>query len=407
MPFQRSRTSLSASRHSILFGVALSWFLLFPSLGLFQKYLGTTRALVCMAIGVALFARLATTRWFAAPSREEIDRGWMSTTTAVLFAVLVLGFVVFYPMTNTAAAGQSPSSVSIGGGGSDRDESLQLGIRELVAGRYPYYQTTPLDNFVTQLPGSLLLAVPFAWLGNAVWQNLFWFGVFIVFVGSVFQSERTTALVIALTVFASPVVLQDFLTGGDLGVNTITILIGMFLMITLAPDVSAATWKKITVAAFTGIALSSRLNFLLLMPPLFAAMARRAGLREAVWYVGVAALAFAAVTLPFYLYDPAHFAPLNLHNRFNQFEGEVRGGSILFPALSLVVSVIVSFYSGNRTVRVWLLQSGFVLTLPVVFLVGVATIRAGRLNFLFTDYALAGAFFGAMGAGLSIFGREL
>jgi hypothetical protein len=43
-----------------------------------------------------------------------------------------------------------------------------------------------------------------------------------------------------------------------------------------------------------------------------------------------------------------------------------------------------------------------VLALPVVFLVALATTRAHALNFLFTDYALAGLFFGGTGAALSV-----
>jgi hypothetical protein len=211
---------------------------------------------------------------------------------------------------------------------------------------------------------------------------------------------------LALTIFGSPVVLQDFVTGGDLGANAVTILIAMLLLVKLVPDPLVANWKKFVLAIFTGIALSSRLNYLLLVPLLLAVLARRAHARDAFVYVGVVGSAFLAVTLPFYWYDPAGFAPLYLHNRFTQFEGEVSSGGWLFPGLSLLFSVLVSLHPANRSVRVWLIQCGLVLTLPVVFLVALATTRFGRPNFSFTDYALAGVFFGGIGAGLSLVRRD-
>jgi uncharacterized membrane protein len=200
-------------------------------------------------------------------------------------------------------------------------------------------------------------------------------------------------------------VLHDLVTGGDLGVNAITILLGMLSILRLAPN--AASWKKVGAAVFTGIALSSRLNYLLLVPPLFAAVARRAGLREAFVCVLAISLAFTAVTLPFYWYDPAGFAPWSLHNKFIQFDGEVPNSGFLFPVLSLLFSAIVALYPGNRAVHVWLMQCGLVLALPVVFLVALATVRSHSPNFIFTDYALAGVFFGGMGAGLHVLHSEL
>ena len=325
-------------------------------------------------------------------------------TLVAQYAVLIGAFVILYPLSNSHAR---PSIFHAAiEGGSDRDESLNLGVGELLAGRYPYYRTTQLQNPVTQLPGSLILAVPFALLGNAAWQNFFWLAVFFGLVRYVFGRNRLAAGFIALTMFGCPVVLQDFVTGGDLGVNAITILIGMFLMVTFAPDASTARWKTIGAAAFTGIALSSRLNYLLLVPPLFAAVARRAGLTDAFTGLLVIGLVFGAVTLPFYWHDPSGFAPLYLHNKFSQFDGEVHNGGILFPILSLLFSLVVSWYPGNHDVRVWLIQSGLVLTLPVVFLVALASVRVHAPNFVFADYALAGVFFGGLGAGMSLLRRS-
>jgi hypothetical protein len=84
----------------------------------------------------------------------------------------------------------------------------------------------------------------------------------------------------------------------------------------------------------------------------------------------------------------------------------VHHGRILFPVLSFLFSAIVAMYPGNRAVAGWLIQSGAVLTLPVIFLVALATARAGAPNFVFADYALPAAFFGSLGVGLKVFEYE-
>jgi hypothetical protein len=367
-------------------GIELSWFLLFPSLGVFQKYLGTNAALAYFGIGSLVLIAIGVRGPILASRIKTISRPWTRLATAVLFGGLVVAFALIY------------ASV---GNGNDRGESVIVGARALLTGHYPYYETTRFHNVVTQMPGSLLLAMPFAMLGNAVWQNIFWLAALFVVARALFASDQLALGIIMLMLFASPAALQDFVTGGDLGATAIALLVGMLLLVTLVPDNSEATWKKVAAAALTGMALSSRMNDFLLIPPLFAALSRRARVVDAVFYLGVVGLVFAAVTLPFYWYDPVEFAPLHLHNKFAMF-GEVPNGWILFPTLSLLASVVIASHPGNRTVRGWLIQSAFVMAVPVVFLVGLTTYRGSRLSFVFSDYALASVFLGGIGSALRI-----
>lgn len=388
---------------SALTGAALAWFLLLPSLGVVQRYLGTAAAWAYLGTGFALFVSLAVG---VSPGKRPTvhDRRWVSPAIAVLFATIVVAFCILYPLSNADhVPWRADTTVT---GGSDRDESLQVGVRELLAGRYPYYQSTPLTNPVTQMPGGLLLAVPFALLGNAVWQNLFWFGAFFAFARFLFGRDRPAVAFIILAVVGCPAVMRDFVTGGDLGVNAITIFLGMFLIVAFAPDNTVASWKKIGAAAFTGVALASRMNYLLLLPPLLAAVARRAGRTDALTCALLTGGAFAAVTLPFYWHDPSGFAPFYLHNKFSQFDGEFHNGGILLPGLGLLFSLMVAFHPANQTVRGWLVQSGLVIAFPVVVLMALASVRAHGPNFVFSDYALAATFFGGIGASLSIFRPE-
>ncbi|HEX7796620.1 MAG TPA: hypothetical protein VF456_19795 [Vicinamibacterales bacterium] len=377
-------TATNAAGVGALAGAELALFLLFPSLGIVQKYLGIAGAFAYFGIGGVLLIALSVRGLPFASEIKAIGRPWIRLAIVLMFVVLAIAFVTFY-----ASAGN----------GNDRGDSLNVGIHELLAGRYPYYQTTQFNNVVTQMPGSLLLATPFALLGNAAWQNLFWLGVLFVIARSLLGGDHGALMVMALILLGSPAVLHDLVTAGDLGASTIALLMGMLTLVTLAADVSAATWKKFTAAAFTGIALSSRMNYLLLVPPLFAALLRRASVADAIRYSCVTGMAFAAVTLPFYWHDPVAFAPLHLHNKFAMF-GEVPSGWILFPAISLLASVLISMHSGNRTVRGWLIQSALVMMIPVVFLVALGTYRLRRPDFLFADYAIASVIPGVIGIAL-------
>ena len=55
-----------------------------------------------------------------------------------------------HPMANSGS-----SSSGVRGGGSDRDEALQVGGEALLAREFPYYRSTHLGNPISQMPGSL------------------------------------------------------------------------------------------------------------------------------------------------------------------------------------------------------------------------------------------------------------
>ena len=384
--------------------VALAGFLLFPSAGIAQKYLHTAGAFAYLGLGswvlieVGLRAPAVRSRLLA------IDRRWVPWAAGLTFAGLVAAFVVLYPLANAGSV-SALSLSSRDGGGSDRDESLNLGAAELLAGRYPYSPRTHLGNPVTQMPGALLLAVPFRLLGNAAWQNLFWMAVFVGLARWRFGDTRLALGFLWLLLLASPVALQDFVTGGDLGANSIMVLTALLLLVEWVPDPSAAAYQRIGAALFTGVAFSSRLNFLLLAPLLFAALARRAGARAAAGYLALAGLAFAAVTLPFWWHDPAGFAPLRLHNKFALFDAPLLPGSgLLFPGASLLFALLLACRPGNQEVSTWLMHCGLVQALPLALAVVLASAWAKWPNFTIADYGPVCLYFGALGAGLRLFG---
>src|SRR6476620_4337386 len=205
-------------------------FVLFPSLGIIQKYFRTRGALVYLAIALLLFVA-AVRRNAGLHSRiEALDRRWAWRLASALFVALVVAFAVLYPMSNSGERSWISTS-GIAGGGSDRDESLNLGVVELLHGRYPYYAVTQLGNPVSQMPGSLVLAVPFVLLGNAALQNLAWCAIYFFISVRLIGDVRQALALVVLLLAAGPVVFQDLVTGGDLIANSVMVLGAMMLVL--------------------------------------------------------------------------------------------------------------------------------------------------------------------------------
>jgi hypothetical protein len=131
----RALVTFPVSRFTVA-GVLLAWFLIFPSLGILQKYAGARGAL---AYSVGVTALLMLLAW-RGPAVGSWLRAQHRSTARWTLAVLCLGlavlFAVLYPLANSGSASWlSPSGIV--GGGSDRDEALNLGVQALLHGRYP------------------------------------------------------------------------------------------------------------------------------------------------------------------------------------------------------------------------------------------------------------------------------
>ena len=140
--------------------------LVIPSLDQVHKYagwLGVAAYLAVTASAVALVPRLRA----LVLRLTERQSAWLGAAT--LLAV-TLALVALYPVAQSLAIGP----------GSDSDDAHNVAVREMLHGRYPYYARTYLGNAVHDLPGFLLLSVPFVLLGNSAYANLFWLGAFLL-----------------------------------------------------------------------------------------------------------------------------------------------------------------------------------------------------------------------------------
>ena len=107
----------------------------------------------------------------------------------------------------------------------------------------------------------------------------------------------------------SPTVVQSLLLGGDRVANTLFVLLLMVFFIDSVTKTDAAPGRTILAALLLGLGLSSRGNFLFLVPLALPQLVAGAGVRRAAWSLAVAAAGFVAVTAPFYFADPDGFTP--------------------------------------------------------------------------------------------------
>jgi hypothetical protein len=345
-------------------GNASLWIVLvFPSSLAVHKYLGWDGTIAYMgivALAVALRARLL---------RHVSGRAllWLA---ALMSVGVVAAFLAGYPIANV----QTP------GAGSDDDDALNLGAAAVLGGHFPYRQTTYLGNVLHHLPGAYILAAPFTALGTSALQNLFWLAAFFATVNRV--AGRRAALELLVLVFALDVdVIHQVVTGTGYLANAIFVVLGLWWLVRTAHrDAAAIAW---------GLTLASRANFLFLLPLAFGYLQHQAGWKPAWRAATLSAATVAALTLPYYLYDPSHFAPLEAADRvlvFNQLAPHL--GVALIAAMAALAAAL-SFRSTDLPAL--FRNCAVVQAFPVVAGVVLVSLRDRHVDL---SYARYGSFFG-------------
>jgi hypothetical protein len=163
-------------------------------------------------------------------------------------------------------------------------------------------------------------------------------------------------------------------------------------------------WNRIVPAIFLGVALSSRANFVLLLPLVFSAMVRIAGWRPAVKYAAISGTMFLLLTVPFYLYDPQAFSPLYAAGKLGQFEPVLPFAGWGIPVATLIVALILAFLQpASRGPGILLGNCAIVLAFPVLCGIVLFSVMTASPNFRFASYGTFFLFFGVVALWSSLF----
>jgi hypothetical protein len=296
--------------------------------------------------GLGLFcivAVVAGLRWVQTRrSVKQVRWGWF----VALWVLVAILYVIVFPMSLQKA---------------DRNDSydaLNLSSAQLLHHHFPYYVHAYTGGLVTHMPGALFLALPFQMLGRVSLQNLFWLGMF-MWLTTKFFRFRSTALAFLLVILANAHTLVNILDGADYPINWMYICISAVLFLSFAER--GPHWKFAASGLFLGVALSSRpTHIFVIFPLVLAYLVQRIGTMAALRRVTLPLLAMTVVTAPFYLYDPAHFAPLHNTDHLNFLPEQLQ-----HPMLVLLIVLAVAVSCAGFFIR---------LTLPRFFLLaGIAS----------------------------------
>jgi hypothetical protein len=341
-----------------------------PSSFIVHKYAGWEGAL---AYAIAVAAVVMRNPRVSERVSDRTVLGLALTTLLVVAAV----FAVAYPIVDARAPG----------GGSDDDNTLDLGASALVAGRFPYAQHTNLGNALHHFAGAFVLAAPFVLLGSSALQNLFWVPLFFVAVGAHTRDSRGALTLAWLVLALSPTVMYDVVTGTGYCSNAITVVLGLWWLIrTERRDVAAAAW---------GVALASRANFLFLVPLAAGWLWQHVGRRPAARAVAITCATVALLTVPFYLHDPRGFTPLEAADRLQRFDALVPHlGTILMLAMG-AIAVTLACARMNDAAALFR-NCAWVQAFPVAAGLVLSCVQEQRLTLWYTRYGSFFAWFALM-----------
>lgn len=312
--------------------------LVLPSWAVVDKWLHMG-GLIGYSIAAAI-ALLFAPRLFALIPR----RACRALAAATVLALAVV-FVAAYPIVNTTAPHR----------GSDDDDAHNAGVAALLAGESPYSRVTYLGNHLHQLPGSFVLAAPFAVVWTSALQNIFWLPLFFVALRREVSDPRTPLVIAWLVLGLSPSVLHQVVTGSSYSWNAITVLLAMWWLMRRPSSAFAA--------AAVGVAICSRPNFFLLVPLVFTALGRSAGWPMALRQTAIIGTVTGALALPFYLANP-EFAPVNGWSRLSQYDELVPNVSIgIFITMTALAIGLAARGDGRLAV---FRRSALVQVFPVV-----------------------------------------
>jgi hypothetical protein len=363
--------------------------LTFPSIPAVIRYTGMVGVVAYVLLTVGAVAWWCRARTITSASRlSPLATRWLM---AGLLLVMLLLFLAVYPLVNSSVPGQ----------GSDRDDALNMAVRALLNGEHPYRELTYLGNPITPLPGALLLAIPFVLAGNSAYQNLFWLAAFAFTAAARLRTPGVRTWLLGALLLC-PALWQDFLTGGDLLANALYVFVAAVWMIDCVLRQEPSALAEFGAALFLGLALTSRPYFVLLIPLVFAVIARQRGWSQAAICVGISVATMAVLTLPLYLADPAAFSPLHVAGKLRHFDGVLPHAAYWVPLLSLVTACVAALgvNAANFTLR-----AALVLSVPLLGAVALDPIANGGLSVTHMAHGLSFMVFGVVASSQVMFGE--
>lgn len=345
----------------------------FASFGFVQKHGGLTGVTVYTALVFAAFL----VAWVILRKFHPLLERQRLSLAAIFLVGASVAFAVIYPIENGKGLGK----------GSDRDDGLNIAVSRLVEGETPYYPPHPKAGPLSVLPGSILLATPFALLGNSAYQNPFWIACLLLALRRWPRAQISMLFLLGLSFAVSPAFQYEWISGGDLIANGIFLPLSIWLFLRVWADSAGNLPVKLASSLFLGIALCSRLNEVLLLPIIGGALWALAGFPRAVIATGIAVATATLLSVPFYLHDPSGFTPLIAGNKLlllqNSFPFAGETVKLLTSLVSLGCGIALITGKIRPQASLVFLCAAVTTALPLLLSVLFLSFAAGSIDFSF------------------------
>ena len=301
------------------------------SVGQLVKYFHGKAVFFLLAGMLGIAALLFGLRWLQSRRTTPIHWAWFAAFWVTMTAL----YAVLYPIAQS----------HIYGPGSDGEDALRVAASQMLQLHFPYYLRTYMGHAITPMPGALILSLPFLLMGRVSLQGPVWLAVFIFFCVKFFRFRSTALAFLLVILLGGADVLDDFVVGYDYSINTLYICVAVFLFLQTYEE-NEKGWRHILVGVFLGVALSSRAIYVVIPPLVMAYMLQNGkGIIAALRSLLLPILTAVAITVPYYLYDPAHFTPLQVAaDKLDFLPPEyVRLLMLLLPTLALLIACIGFF----------------------------------------------------------------
>lgn len=362
--------------------------LLLPSLGLVYHYVGLVGMLSYAILGPVLMLV-----GFRHIGRIISVGSKLSSKDVILFGLIAVALLILFIALNPMARVNN-----------DRGEALNIAASELIRLRFPYSSKTHLGNRITPLPGGVLLALPFRLWGDVAYMNWFWLTVWFALLAHSYRRTTLASLVLMGTVVASPSIIHEFVTGGDLFANSVAVAACVVLIDSLSRRecygrLLSAEMVLFAVGLLFGLVLSWRANFLALLPLVTITLWRKQVRKQAIALAAGSSLGFLLVTLPFVIWKGLDaFAPLHAYHKVGAFDDVVPHLGIIVLMVMGASAVLLGSCSRDPYSTDRLLQNcAIVQMVPIVFMVVAPVIERRGLNWLELSYAHFFLYFWVLG----------
>jgi hypothetical protein len=256
--------------------------------------------------------------------------------------------------------------------GSDQDDCVIIGVKQLASLLHPYVKTSYYGNPCSTDLGIILLYFPFV-LFNIYFLATISLAYLCTYVIGRFRGTYA-ASVFSVLQFSSLFSMELLITGSDL----IFLGFGLVLLIfqTINLVLKKNTYNIFWLAVFAGLLSSSRINFLVIAPiiSIFISIPwRKGGLLFGLFSISTAIIPSSIV----YFIDPSKFSPFHLLEKSNLL---LQGG---LKEVVIFLSILAFLFSCNlikKSIRL-LPISLFLCLLPSLLFLSFSDLLLRKVNF--------------------------